>query len=134
MRFLLDTNVCIDVLRGRPEVIARFREHAPGDLCVSAVTAFELIQDAERAPEPYRAIERQKVNTFLAPLTAVPFDRECGILAGEINAGLLNDGTPVGIMDVFIAATALRMNLPLVTNNSRDFSKIKGLELTDWRT
>ncbi len=133
MKFLLDTNVCIDVLRGRADVIARFRKHSPDKLHVSAVTAFELIQGAGRAPQAFRAIERQKVNTLLTHITTIQFDRECGILAGEINASLLNAGTPVGIMDVFIAATALRMKLPLVTNNARDFSKIKALKLFDWR-
>lgn len=78
-------------------------------------------------------IERQKVITFQAPITTVVFDGECGRFAGEINASLLNAGTPVGIMDVFIAATALRMDIPVVTNNSRDFSRIAGLKVIDWR-
>ena len=63
----------------------------------------------------------------------VIFDGHCGILAGEINAALLNAGTTVGVMDVFTAATALRMNVPVVTSNFRDFSRIKGLEVIDWR-
>ena len=133
MRLLLDTNVCIDVLRGHPEVTARFRKYSPSDLCISAITAFELIQGVGRAPKPYRAIERKKVNTFLAPMSTVPFDGKYGQLAGEINATLLNDGTPVGVMDVFIAATALNMDVPVVTSNLRDFSRIKGLEVIDWR-
>ncbi|NQX00970.1 type II toxin-antitoxin system VapC family toxin [bacterium] len=133
MKLLLDTNVCIDLLRGRPEVVARFRDHSPSDLGVSAVTVFELIQGTRRAPEPYRAIEREKVETFLALITTVLFDGECGRLAGEINADLLNRGTPVGVMDVFIAATALRMEVSVVTNDSRDFSRIAGLEVIDWR-
>ena len=133
MRFLLDTNVCIDVLRGRPEVVARFRENSPHDLGVSAVTVFELIQGAGRAPESYRVCERKKVGTFLGSLLQVVFDGSCGQLAGKINADLLNDGTPVGVMDVFIAATAMVMQVPLVTNNARDFSKISGLQVIDWR-
>lgn len=75
----------------------------------------------------------EKVTTFLGPIAAVAFDARCGILAGEINADLLNAGTPVSVMDVFIAATALVMDVPLITNNARDFSKIKGLEIIDWR-
>ena len=133
MRLLLDTNVCIDVLRGHPEVTARFRNHSPSDLCISAITTFELIQGAGRAPEPYRAIERKKVDTFLAPMITVPFDGKCGQLAGEINADLLKDGKQVGVMDVFIAATAVGMDVPVVTSNVRYFSKIKGLEVIDWR-
>ncbi|MES2438820.1 MAG: type II toxin-antitoxin system VapC family toxin [Verrucomicrobiota bacterium] len=133
MRLLLDTNVCIDVLRGRPEVVTRLREHPPGYLYVSAITVFELVQGAERAPDQFRESERRKVNTFLSPMIQVIFDGNCGALAGQINAALLNAGTPVGVMDVFIAATALQMDVPIVTSNVRDFSKIKGLEVIDWR-
>lgn len=133
MRLLLDTNVCIDVLRGRPEVVSRLREHPPGYLYVSAVTVFELVQGAERAPEGFRKIERRKVNTFLSSVIQVMFDGPCGASAGEINAALLNAGTPVGVTDVFIAATALKMDVPIVTSNIRDFSKIKGLVVIDWR-
>jgi tRNA(fMet)-specific endonuclease VapC len=133
VRLLLDTNVCIDVLRGRPEVVARLREHPPGNLYVSVITVFELIQGAGRAPEQFREIVRRKVNTFLSPIVQVEFDGHCGTLAGEINAALLNAGTPVGVMDVFIAATALRKDVPLVTNNGRDFCKIAGLKVIDWR-
>ena len=133
MKLLLDTNVCIDVLRGRSEVVKRFQEHSPDDLCISAVTVFELIQGAGRAPEVQRAMERHKVGRFLAMMRPVTFDAESGVLAGEINAYLLNSGTPLGVIDVFIAATALRMELPLATSNLRDFSKIAGLELIDWR-
>lgn len=133
MRLLLDTNVCIDVLRGRPEVVARLREHPPSCLHVSAITVFELVQGAERAPGQFREIERRKVHVFLSPMTQVMFDGQCGALAGKINAALLNAGTPVGVLDVLIAATALRMEVPVVTSNVRDFSRIKGLEVIDWR-
>jgi tRNA(fMet)-specific endonuclease VapC len=132
VRFLLDTNVCIDVLRGRDEVVAHFRKHAPADLLVSAVTVFELVQGAGRAPIAHRASEDRKISTFLSAIPSVEFDRSCARIAGDINAALLNSGTPVGILDVFIAATALVMDLPLVTSNTRDFFKIEGLELIDW--
>ena len=111
----------------------RFREHSPSDLCISAITTFELIQSAARALSPFREVEKRKVHLFLSHLIQVAFDGPCGALAGEINAGLLNAGMPVGVMDVFIAATALRRNIPVVTSNSRDFSRIKGLEVIDWR-
>ena len=133
MKLLLDTNVCIDVLRGRPEIVKRFQQYSPDDLCISSISVSELIQGAGRAPEAYRTMERRKVSTFLGIMKTVTFDAECGVLAGDINAVLLNWGTPVGVMDVFIAAIALRLKLPLATNNVRDFSKISGLELIDWR-
>lgn len=133
MKWLLDTNVCIDVLRGRPDVIRRFKECSPDDFAVSAVTGFELLQGAGRAPEEFRKAEGRKVCSFLARLRQIPFDEECGRIAGEMNACLLNRGTPVSVTDVFIAATAMSLGVPVVTNNLRDFEKIDGLAVVDWR-
>ena len=133
MKWLLDTNVCIDVLRGRADVIARLQECAPDDLGVSVVTGFELIQGAGRAPEKYRKEETRKVSAFLAKIRQVGFDESCAVRAGEINAGLLNRGTPVSVTDVFIAATAMEIGMPVVTSNLRDFDKIEGLAVVDWR-
>lgn len=133
MRWLLDTNVCIDVLRGRSEVVARFQNHSRGDFVLSVVTEFEILQGAVRAPKEFRAIENQKVKKLLAQLKIVEFDSECAQQAAEINGTLMNTGTPIGVMDVFIAATALRLGLPLITSNLRDFSRINGLTVINWR-
>jgi len=132
MKWLLDTNVCIDVLRGREDVIRCFKECSPDDVAVSAVTGFELIQGAGRAPKGLRDEERRKVSAFLARLKQIPFDEDCGRIAGEMNAGLLNRGTPVSVTDVFIAATAVSLGVPVVTSNLRDFQKIEGVEVMDW--
>ncbi|MEO8615292.1 MAG: type II toxin-antitoxin system VapC family toxin [Luteolibacter sp.] len=133
MKWLLDTNVCIDVLRGRPEVVARFRVHSPEDFVVSVITEFELLNGTGRAPEAFRDSEKRKVNSLLAQFQIIPFDSECAKLAGKVHASLLNDGTPVGIMDVFIAATAMKLEIPVVTSNLRDFSRFQSLVLLDWR-
>lgn len=133
MSLLLDTDTCIDVLRGRPEVVAKLRQHAPADCHVSAVTEFELFQGAARAPEERRASEREKVARFLSRITVLPFDGECARRAAAINAGLLNGGTPIGILDVLIGATALEMGWTLVTSNSKDFGRIEGLTIESWR-
>ena len=133
MKYLLDTNVCIDVLRGRPDVVKQFKKRSPADVVVSVITAFELVQGAKRAPVAQRAKEEHKVEQFLSVMTSAPFDLACATLAGDLNAKLLNNGTPVGVMDVFIAATAMVMDLPVVTSNLRDFSKVKGLKVLNWR-
>ncbi len=133
MRWLLDTTVCIDVLRGRREVVRRFEECLPQDFAISVVTVFELVQGAARAPAEFREKEGRKVSTFLTQLRQVPFDEECGRLAGEMNAELLNRGTPVSVTDVFIAATAVRLRVPVVTSNLRDFEKMEGVDAVDWR-
>lgn len=133
MKRLLDTNVCIDVLRGRKKVIDRLALCRPKDCFISVVTEFELFQGADRAPTEHREEERAKVSRFVASLQILPFDSECARIAARINAGLLNGGTPVSITDVFIAATGLRHQRTIVTNNTKDFLRIDGLTLEDWR-
>ncbi len=133
MRRLLDTNVCIDILRGRKKIVDRLSACRPKDCFISVVTEFELFQGADRAPAQYREEEYAKVLRFVASLQVLPFDSECARIAARLNAGLLNRGTPVSITDVFIAATGLRHQSTTVTNNTKDFLKIEGLTLEDWR-
>ncbi|MEP2774724.1 MAG: type II toxin-antitoxin system VapC family toxin [Luteolibacter sp.] len=130
---ILDTNVCIDVLRGRKKVVERLSSCRPEDCFISVITEFELLQGADRAPEDRREEEHTKVTRFIASLQILPFDSSCVSLAARINAKLLNQGTPISITDVFIAATALQHQRTLVTNNTKDFRRIGGLTLEDWR-
>lgn len=133
MKRLLDTNVCIDVLRGRKKVVDRLASCRPHDCFISVVTEFELFQGADRAPAEHREDESVKVSRFVASLQVLPFDSECARTAARLNAALLNRGTPVSITDVFIAATGLRHQWTVVTNNTKDFLNIDGLTLEDWR-
>ena len=133
MRRLLDTNVCIDILRGRKKVVERLAACRPQDCFISVVTEFELFQGANRAPAEHRENECAKVSRFVAALQILPFDSECARIAARLNAGLLNRGTPISITDVFIAATGLRHQWTTVTNNTKDFIRIEGLTLEDWR-
>ncbi len=133
MRRLLDTNVCIDVLRGRKKVVERLTACRPEDCFISAITEFQLFQGADRAPAEHRKTEHAKVSRFVASLQILPFDSDCARIAASLNAELLNRGTPISITDVFIAATGLRHHWTIVTNNTRDFRRISGLTLEDWR-
>ncbi len=133
MKRLLDTNVCIDVLRGREKVVARMAQCPPKDCFISVITEFELFQGADRAPADHQKEERAKVSRFVATLQILPFDSDCARIAARLNADLLNRGTPVSITDVFITATGLRHKMTVVTNNTKDFRRISGLTLEDWR-
>jgi tRNA(fMet)-specific endonuclease VapC len=133
MKRILDTKVCIDVLRGRKKVVARLSSCRPQDCFISVVTEFELVQGADRAPAAHREDERAKVLRFVTSLQILPFDSACARIAANINAGLLNQGPPVSITDVFIAATGLCHQWTVVTNNTKDFRRIDGLSLEDWR-
>ncbi|TLD70102.1 type II toxin-antitoxin system VapC family toxin [Phragmitibacter flavus] len=132
-RLLLDTNVCIDLLRGHKLVTTHFRAHKPAELVLSTITEFELYQGAERAGPDYQVEEGRKVALLLSHLEILPFDSRCAKEAATINAKLLNAGMPISLPDVFIASLALVLKLSLVTNNVRDFSRIQGLQIIDWR-
>ena len=133
MKRILDTNVCIDVLRGRKKVVDQLAACRPKDCFISVVTEFELFQGADRAPAENREDERSKVLRFVSSLQILPFDSNCARIAARLNAGLLNQGTPVSITDVFIAATGLRHQWTVVTNNTKYFRRFDGLTLEDWR-
>ena len=133
MKRILDTNVCIDVLRGRKKVVDQLAACRPEDCYISVVTEFELFQGADRAPAGLRDEERAKVSRFVCSLQILPFDSACARIAGRLNAGLLNQGTPVSITDVFIAATGLHHKWSVITNNTKDFRRFDGLMLEDWR-
>ncbi len=133
MKRILDTNVCIDVLRGRKKVVDQLAACRPKDCFISAITEFELFQGADRAPEEHRAQEHAKVTRFVASLQVLPFDSASARIAARLNATLLNQGTPVSITDVFIAASGLRHQRIVVTNNTKDFRRFEGLTLEDWR-
>lgn len=133
MKRILDTNVCIDVLRGRKKVVDQLAACRPEDCYISVVTEFELFQGADRAPAGLGDEERAKVSRFVSSLQILPFDSACARIAARLNAGLLNQGTPVSITDVFIAATGLHHQWAVVTNNTKDFRRFDGLMLEDWR-
>lgn len=133
MNRLLDTNVCIDILRGRKKVVDHLAACSPKECFISVVSEFELFQGVDRAPADRRKEERSKVARFVAAMQILTFDSECARIAARINADLLNRGMPVSITDVFIAATGLRHGWTVVTNNTRDFRRIDGLALDDWR-
>lgn len=133
MKRILDTNVCIDVLRGRKKVVDRLASCHPRDCFISVLTEFELYQGAERAPTEHREDEHAKVSRFVTSLQILAFDSGCARIAAGLNAKLLNQGTPVSITDVFIAATGLRHQWTIVTNNMKDFRRIDGVSLEDWR-
>lgn len=132
-KYVLDTNVLIDFLRGHQKVRAKYQAHSPEDFIVSAVTEFELYQGAGRAPQEYRVAERNKVALTLSPLRILAWDSAQAQIAADLNAELMNNGIPVGILDVFIGAAALHLDLPVVTSNTKDYARIRGLKVIDWR-
>jgi len=132
--FLLDTNVCVEIIRGRPDhVRERFRRHvkAGHEIFISTITSFELWYGAEKSDHP--EANRKKTEFFLnGPLALLEFDEEDSRAAGSIRARLELEGRMIGPFDTLLAGQALRRNLILVTGNTREFSRIHGLQTENW--
>lgn len=131
MRRMLDTNVCVHLIRRRPpQVLQRFEGYEVGEIGVSSVTAAELRYGAEKSPRPKQ--NREALDAFLLPLEVLAFGPEEAAAYGRVRATLEGAGTPIGPLDTLIAAHALSLGVVLVTNNVREFSRVPGLDVEDW--
>ena len=132
MRFLLDTNACIDFLNGRyPALVARILRAAPDDLCTSGIVAVELRYGADRSTNAKR--NHARLDMLLSELACIPFDETAARAAGKVRAQLETAGTPIGPYDTLIAGHALQLGLTLVTDNEREFRRVPRLRLENWR-
>ncbi|UEM06958.1 type II toxin-antitoxin system VapC family toxin (plasmid) [Skermanella rosea] len=130
LRFMLDTNVCIRVLRDRPPS-ARIRFNAESaSLCISTVTLAELLHGAAKSGRPIE--KRHEVERLVARLEVLPFDDEAAAHYGEIRADLERSGTIIGPYDLMIAGHARSRGLVVVTGNLGEFSRVDGLRCEDW--
>ena len=131
MRFLLDTNICIYIIKQKPpEVLQRFNAYQVGDIGISAITVAELEFGVQKSQFPTR--NQQALTQFLLPLTIVDFDRAAAIIYGDIRARLEKQGIPIGSLDTLIAAHALSLQVTLITNNVKEFSRVPNLQLENW--
>jgi tRNA(fMet)-specific endonuclease VapC len=132
--YLLDTNACIAVINGKPQPVrVRLQREfeAQARVFVPDVVAFELWYGVAKSARA--AANAQLLTTFLAgPLELLAFDDEDAKIAGAVRASLEAAGKPIGAYDLLIAGQALRHKLTLVTANSREFGRVKGLEWEDW--
>ena len=127
---LLDTNICIYIINAKPPaVLARFQKYRLGDIGLCSVVAAELAFGVAKSGS---ARNREALDMFLAPLTILPFDAAAVWIYGDLRADLERRGTPIGSLDTMIAAHALSQQALLVTNNTREFAKVPGLQLDNW--
>jgi len=131
-RFLLDTNIVIGLLdpRRRSRVVARMMHHSSDDVATSIIVAHELYFGAFNSSRPDENL--RAFNELLAEIVPLPLTLEDVRAAGAIRAALKRLGTPIGPYDALIAGQALARNLVLVSNNTREFSRVRGLQLVDW--
>jgi tRNA(fMet)-specific endonuclease VapC len=130
MRYMLDTNICIYVIKRAPAaVLEKFRQHEAAGLGISAVTAAELAFGVAKSGSRRN---RAALEAFLSALEIAPFDDEAAWVYGDVRADLEARGVPIGPLDTQIAAHALSLEITLVSNNLREFERVPGLRCANW--
>jgi tRNA(fMet)-specific endonuclease VapC len=132
MRYLLDTCVISDFIKGEPGTQARIRQTQPADIAVSVITVMELRYGLLLNPQRAQKIE-PVITSFLSSIEQIPFNLPEAEQTAQVRAILKSQGQPIGPYDVLIAATALQHDLIMVTANQREFERVPGLQTEDWR-
>lgn len=131
MRWMLDTNTCIAIIKRQPErALKRLRGKSIGQVGLSSIALGELTYGAQMSSRPEQNL--QALHEFLLPLEVAPYDEACAFRYGELRSQLKRRGRPIGALDTLIAAHALNLEVVLVTNNTQEFSQALGLRLEDW--
>lgn len=131
MIFMLDTDICIYIIKRKPaSVLKRLESLKPGQLAMSAITFAELMNGVKKS---------QHVEANLAKLNALgelldirPFDKQAAVSHGDVRSALEKKGETIGGNDLLIAVHALSLGWTLVTNNEREFSRVEGLKMVNW--
>ena len=133
MIYLLDTNVCIYLIKRKPvAVLKKFEACSVGDIAISTISVAELQFGVQKSSYPDR--NKRALEQFLVPLTVVDFNYQAALVYGEIRSGLETEGTPIGALDTLIAAHALSLGLIVITNNEKEFLRVPGLKVENWVT
>jgi tRNA(fMet)-specific endonuclease VapC len=131
IRYMLDTNVCISLIKHRPEGIRdRLVHFSPDEIAVSGIVVAELWFGVANSQK--KKLNSAALSDFLNFVTLIDWPHQAGSLYGNIRAGLKKMGTPIGAMDLLIATHALFLDAVLVTNNTREFERVPGLKIENW--
>lgn len=131
MKFMLDTNICIFLIKKKsPDILRHIKKYSAGDIGISSITLAELEYGVEKSKHVER--NRPALNEFILPLEIAPFDEKAAETYGYIRAMLEKKRVPIGSMDMLIGAHALSLGVTLVTNNVKELNRIKGLKIVDW--
>jgi tRNA(fMet)-specific endonuclease VapC len=132
IRYLLDTDTCSYLIKGRPELVRRrFLEHHPADIATTSIVRFELMYGLQRLPEFHPL--QNRTSRFLAGMETVCWDAQAADVYAETRFRLLRMGKPLAEMDLMIAAHAISLNAILVTNNLKHFGRLAPLlQLENW--
>ena len=131
MKFMLDTNICIYIIRQKPaKALKRFAQYSPGDILLSSVTLADLRYGVEKSLHVQQ--NHDALSGFIVPLEIAAFDEKAAEEYGKVRAHLEKKGQPIGSMDMLIGAHALSLGVALVTNNTKEFRRINGLKVENW--
>lgn len=129
--YLIDTNICIYIMNNHPaEVIQKCRKIGVGNICISSITVSELKYGACKSKQIKKNIMR--LDEFLGPFEIMSYDEKASIYYGEIRSFLEKQGNVIGPLDMLIAAHALSEKLTLITNNEKEFKRVKSLKVENW--
>lgn len=131
MKFILDTNICIYIIKKAPlSVLKRFKQLIPEDIGVSSITVAELYYGVSKSQ--HKEKNRLALENFLLPFEILLFDSQAAIEYGDLRTQLEDIGKPIGPLDLMIAAHAKSLEVTLVTNNLKEFTRIPGLKVENW--
>ena len=130
LKYMLDTNIVIYVIKRRPiQLLEVFNRHT-GRMCISSITLAELWHGAEKSSKPEH--NSRQIEDFVSRLEVLDYGRKAAAQYGDIRADLERKGTSIGVNDLHIAGHARSEGLTLVTNNLREFQRVEALRLDNW--
>ena len=131
MKFMLDTNICIYIIKQKPpDVIERFYQTEISQIGISSITLSELLYGVSKSSKPEQ--NQIALTQFIAPLDILSYGDEAAKYYGDLRADLEKQGRPIGSLDMLIAAHALSTNCVLVTNNEKEFIRVPNLKIDNW--
>lgn len=131
MKYLLDTNICIYIIKRHPDfVLDKFKKFSPNEIGISSITLAELHFGVEKSQQPEK--NRMALESFILPLEIFHFDDKAASCYGVLCSHLERKGTPIGPLDLMIAAHAQSLKINLVTNNVKEFSRVPHLIVENW--
>ena len=131
MKYMLDTNICIYCIKkASNKVISKLTSYDPKDICISSITYAELMYGVEKSK--FKEKNMIALMMFISSISILDFDMNASTYYGTIRSELEKKGTPIGPMDMLIAAHALSNNLILVTNNIKEFKRVNNIQLENW--
>ena len=131
MKYLIDTNICIYIMNKKPDdVIQKFKQIKIGEIGVSTITISDLQYGISKSRK--RKKNEIRLNEFITPLEILPYDESAAKAYGDLRYELEKAGKPIGPLDLLIAAHAVSRNLIVVTNNDKEFKRIKKLKVENW--